>query len=122
MRIGFVAGQHQLDLLAFRKGEVDLCFVRGKWLLACTCDIPETEEFKACRLDWRRSGHRLHRRQQRWQDLYRRSVERVRANYVKRRKGLQSAGRRPPSVVSSNSPANKRGSRNTQTTEYRRLS
>ena len=34
MKIGYVAGQKQRDLLAFRKGEVDLCFVRGKWLLA----------------------------------------------------------------------------------------
>jgi len=50
IKISFVAGQHQLDLLAFRKGEVDLCFVRGKWMLACTCDIPETEDFKPS--DW----------------------------------------------------------------------
>ena len=50
MKVAFVAGQKQRDLLAFRKGEVDLCFVRGKWILACTCDIPETEGFKAA--DW----------------------------------------------------------------------
>jgi hypothetical protein len=50
MKLGFVAGQHQLDLIAFRKGEADLCFVRGKWLLACVCDIPETDKFKAS--DW----------------------------------------------------------------------
>lgn len=50
MKIGFVAGRHQRDLLAFRKGEADLCLVRGKWYLACTCDIPETETFKA--EDW----------------------------------------------------------------------
>jgi hypothetical protein len=45
-----VMGEHQKRLLAFRKGEVDLCFVRGKWMLAATCDIPETDEFKA--EDW----------------------------------------------------------------------
>lgn len=50
MKIGFVTGQHQRDLLAFRKGEVDLCLVRGKWFLACACDIPETATFKA--EDW----------------------------------------------------------------------
>jgi IS605 OrfB family transposase len=50
MKVNFVAGQKQRDLLAFRKGEVDLCFVRGKWFLACTCDIPETEGFKPS--DW----------------------------------------------------------------------
>ena len=45
-----VMGEHQQRLMAYRKGEVDLCFVRGKWMLAATCDIPETEEFKAA--DW----------------------------------------------------------------------
>jgi putative transposase len=40
----------QRRLMAFRKGEADLCFVRGKWLLAATCDIPETESFQA--EDW----------------------------------------------------------------------
>ena len=45
-----VMGEHQQRLMAYRKGEVDLCFVRGKWILAATCDIPETEEFKAA--DW----------------------------------------------------------------------
>jgi IS605 OrfB family transposase len=43
-------GEHQKRLMAYRKGEVDLCFVRGKWMLAATCDIPETDEFKA--EDW----------------------------------------------------------------------
>jgi putative transposase len=45
-----VMGEHQRRLMAFRKGEADLCFVRGKWLLAATCDIPETETFQA--EDW----------------------------------------------------------------------
>ena len=43
-------GEHQRRLMAYRKGEVDLCFVRGKWMLAATCDIPETDEFQAD--DW----------------------------------------------------------------------
>ena len=92
MKIGFVAGQKQRDLLAFRKGEVDLCFVRGKWMLACTCDIPETEEFKAA--DWigvdlgivsiaATSDGKIYTGE---------AVERVRANFVKRRAGLQKRG------------------------------
>lgn len=92
MKIGFVAGQKQRDLLAFRKGEVDLCFVRGKWMLACTCDIPETEGFKAS--DWigvdmgvvsiaATSDGNIHTGE---------DVERVRANFVKRRAGLQKRG------------------------------
>jgi putative transposase len=92
MRISFVAGQKQRDLLAFRKGESDLCFVRGKWLLACTCDIPETEEFKAS--DWlgvdlgivsiaATSDGVIHTGE---------DIERVRAKFAGRRKGLQRIG------------------------------
>lgn len=50
MTVPIVMGEHQLRLMAYRKGEVDLCFVRGKWYLAATCDIPETDEFNA--EDW----------------------------------------------------------------------
>lgn len=48
--VPIVMGEHQRRLMAYRKGEVDLCLLRGKWMLAATCDIPETEEFKAA--DW----------------------------------------------------------------------
>jgi len=92
MKLKFVSGQHQRDLLAFRKGEVDLCFVRGKWLLACTCDIPETEEFKAS--DWlgvdlgivsvaATSDGKIYSGD---------AIERVRAKFSKRRAGLQKCG------------------------------
>ena len=92
MRLKFVAGEHQRALLAYRKGEVDLCFVRGKWLLAATCDIPETTEFKAS--DWlgidmgivnvaASSDGVIYTGAQ---------VERVRALLAKRRKGLQRVG------------------------------
>jgi putative transposase len=50
MAVPIVMGEHQRRLMAYRKGEVDLCLIRGKWILAATCDIPETEEFKAS--DW----------------------------------------------------------------------
>ena len=90
--IPVVMGEHQKRLMAYRKGEVDLCFVRGKWMLAATCDIPETTEFKA--EDWlgvdlgivqlavdsdgkRYSGA---------------DVERVRRHQQKRRSGLQKCG------------------------------
>jgi len=48
--VPMVMGDHQRRLFAFQKGEVDLCFVRGRWYLAATCDVPETEEFQA--EDW----------------------------------------------------------------------
>lgn len=50
MVLPVVMGEHQRRLMAFRKGEADLCFVRGKWFLAATCDVPETEPFEA--EDW----------------------------------------------------------------------
>jgi putative transposase len=50
MAVPIVMGEHQKRLMTYRKGEVDLCLIRGKWILAATCDIPETEEFKAS--DW----------------------------------------------------------------------
>jgi predicted transposase len=50
MVVPLAMGEHQRRLMAYRKGEVDLCFVRGKWMLAATCDVPETEEFEA--EDW----------------------------------------------------------------------
>jgi IS605 OrfB family transposase len=50
MIVPIVMGEHQKRLMAYRKGEVDLCLVRGNWMLAATCDIPETDEFKPT--DW----------------------------------------------------------------------
>ena len=92
MKLKFVAGEHQRALLAFRKGEVDLCFVRGKWLLAATCEIPETTEFKAS--DWigvdlgivslaATSDGVIHTGA---------DIERVRAKLNERRRGLQKKG------------------------------
>ncbi len=92
MVVPIVMGEHQKRLMVFRKGEVDLCLVRGKWMLAATCDIPETDEFKA--EDWlgvdlgivslavdsdgaTYSGA---------------EVERVRRRQQKRRSGLQKCG------------------------------
>ena len=87
-----VMGEHQQRLMAYRKGEVDLCFVRGKWMLAATCDIPETDEFKAA--DWlgvdfgivslaADSDGTVHTGA---------DVERVRDRLARRRHGLQKRG------------------------------
>lgn len=43
-RIPFVCGERQRKLLAFRKGEVDLMLVGGRWYVACVCDIPDPAE------------------------------------------------------------------------------
>ena len=90
--IPIVMGEHQRRLMAYRKGEVDLCYVRGKWFLAATCDVPETDEFQA--EDWlgvdlgivalaADSDGRLHSGAE---------VERVRRRLARRRAGLQRCG------------------------------
>ncbi len=92
MTIPIVMGEHQRRLMAYRKGEVDLCLVRGKWYLAATCDVPETEEFEA--EDWlgvdlgivnlaADSDGKLYSGA---------AVERVRRRLASRKKGLQRRG------------------------------
>lgn len=87
-----VMGEHQRRLMAYRKGEVDLCLVRGKWMLAATCDVPETDEFHA--EDWlgvdlgivalaADSDGTVHTGAE---------VERVRDRLARRKRGLQKVG------------------------------
>ena len=40
-KIAFVCGDHQRRLIAHRKGEADLMFVRGKWYLCAVCDFDD---------------------------------------------------------------------------------
>jgi putative transposase len=92
MVVPIVMGEHQKHLMAFRKGEVDLCFVRGKWMLAATCDVPETDEFNA--EDW--LGVDLGIVQlavdSDGKSYSGADVERVRRRQQKRRSGLQKRG------------------------------
>jgi IS605 OrfB family transposase len=43
IKVQSVMGKRQRELLAFRKGEVDLMLVRGEFYLACVCDIDEAD-------------------------------------------------------------------------------
>lgn len=43
IKVPCVTGEHQRKLLAHRKGEVDLMFVRGEFYVACVCDIDDPE-------------------------------------------------------------------------------
>lgn len=45
IKLPFVCGERQRAAMTYRKGEADLAFIRGKWFLICTCDVPETEGF-----------------------------------------------------------------------------
>lgn len=90
--IPFVCGDRQRALLAFRQGEVDLMLVRGKWYLACVCDVPDPAEidiegvlgvdFGIVNLAFDSQGYSYTGAE----------VERVRARFAKRRAGLQRLG------------------------------
>jgi IS605 OrfB family transposase len=43
IKIRYVCGEHQRQLLKHRKGEVDLMFVRGYWYIAAVCDFDDPE-------------------------------------------------------------------------------
>ncbi len=47
LKMPFVMGDYQRKFFPFRKGESDLLFVRGKFYLACVCDIDEPELIKS---------------------------------------------------------------------------
>jgi putative transposase len=92
IHVALAVGEHQRAILAYRKGEVDLCLIRGKWILAATCDVPETDQFEA--EDWLGvdfgivniacdSDGRIYSGA---------DVERGRAKFSRRRAGLQRRG------------------------------
>lgn len=90
--IPFVCGERQRKLLAFRKGEIDLMLVRGKWYLAVVCDVPDPAaidvegvigiDFGIVNLAFDSEGKAYTGAE----------VERVRQKFNTRRKGLQSKG------------------------------
>ncbi len=43
IKVGYVCGEHQYQLLKHRKGEVDLMFVRGHWYIAAVCDFDDPD-------------------------------------------------------------------------------
>ena len=45
LKMSYLAGQKQLDLLQHAQGEADLVYRKGEWYILQTCDIPEPEGF-----------------------------------------------------------------------------
>lgn len=90
--IPFVCGDRQRKLLAFRKGEIDLMYIRGKWYLAVVCDVPDPIEidvegvlgvdFGIVNLAFDSEGR----------SYTGADIERIRQKFNTRRKGLQSKG------------------------------
>jgi len=46
LKIPFAAGQHQLELLKYQRGESDLAYIRGEFYLFATCEIEDPEELE----------------------------------------------------------------------------
>jgi IS605 OrfB family transposase len=44
--VPFVCGPHQREMITRAKGQADLMLVRGKWMLALTCDADATPTYK----------------------------------------------------------------------------
>jgi putative transposase len=44
LNMAYQAGERQLELLCFQKGESDLVFSKGAWYLLAACDIPDPTE------------------------------------------------------------------------------
>jgi putative transposase len=72
MKVPFVCGERAHALLAYRKGDIDLMLVRGKWSVAIVCDVPDPEKRRPY------SGT---------------DVERIRQKFSFRRGGLQCGGK-----------------------------
>lgn len=45
-KIPYICGIKQRELLKYRKGEIDLMFVRDKWYLSICCDIPDPDDIE----------------------------------------------------------------------------
>lgn len=92
IKVKSVMGKHQRDMLAFRKGEVDLMYARGEFYLACVCDIDDPkliDTLEALGVDLgianiaTDSDGKRHTGE---------AIEKVRANLSRRRSGLQKRG------------------------------
>ena len=42
-KIPYVTGEHHAKLLQYQQGESDLCYIKGKFYLHTTCEVPDTE-------------------------------------------------------------------------------
>jgi IS605 OrfB family transposase len=92
IKVKAAMGKHQRDMLAFRKGEVDLMYVRGKFYLACVCDIDDPkliDTLEALGVDLGIANIATDSDGKRYTGE---RVEKVRSNLHRRRAGLQKRG------------------------------
>lgn len=92
IKVKSVMGKHQRDMLPFRKGEVDLMLVKGKFYLACVCDIDEPDmirSLEALGVDLGIANIATDSDSNRYSGE---AIERTRIRLHRRRKGLQKKG------------------------------
>ena len=90
IKVKSVMGKHQREMLTFRKGEVDLILVKGRFYLACVCDIDDPkmiDTLEALGVDLGISNIATDSDGNRYSGE---SVEAVRLKIFRRRKGLQA--------------------------------
>lgn len=90
--IPFVCGAYQRDLIPFRKGEVDLMFIKKKWYIACIVDIDESEPITPKGVLGIDLGIVNIASDSMGESFSGKRVEEVRARYAKRRATLQRVG------------------------------
>ncbi len=92
IKVKSVMGKHQRMLMEHRRGEVDLMLVKGKWFLACVCDIDDPkliDTLEALGVDLGIANIATDSDSKRYSGA---AVERVRSNLQRRRRGLQARG------------------------------
>lgn len=92
IKVPFVCGEHQRQLLAHRKGEVDLMFVRGKWYIGAGCDVPDGDLIAATDVLGIDLGIANLATDSDGKAYTGAAVERVRDRHSRRRAGLQRRG------------------------------
>lgn len=92
IKVGFVCGEHQRQLLAHRKGEVALMHVRGKWYLAVGCDVPDPDLIDANEVLGVDLGIANIATDSDGKPYTGEAIEKVRAHMSRRRAGLQRRG------------------------------
>lgn len=94
IKIKAAMGRRQRELLAFRRGESDLMFVRGNFYLACTCDIDEADPILATKVLGVDLGIVNIATDSDGRSFSGTAVESSRQRRINRRKGLQRCGSR----------------------------
>ena len=93
-RIPFACGDRQRAMLARAKGQVDLMLVRGKWLLAATCEVDDVPAYAPCDVRGVDLGIVNLAVDDQGRTFGGKEVERVRRRHHARRRALQRLGTR----------------------------